>query len=101
VVVLDGPNAGYVKVLVAGGQTGVSAVTLTLGGTKQYNMYRGGGATWATSLEGLTNVSVRFDVTYADGSTGFVDGCYDGSWPVAIGSQCSGSRRLLRGRSSS
>merc|ERR1711981_1059700 len=101
VVVLDGPNAGYVKVLVAGGKTGVSAVTLTLDGTKQYNMYRGGGATWATSLEGLTNVSVRFDVTYADGSTGFVDGCYDGSWPVAIGSQCSGSRRLLRGRSSS
>jgi len=105
VVVLDGPNAWYVKVLIAGGKTGVSAVTLTLDGSKQYTMYRGGGATWAASTgQGLQNVSVRFDVVYDDGSTDFVNGCFGGYWPVAIGSQCSGttgSRRLLRGISAS
>ena len=67
---------------VAGGETGVSSVTLTLDGTKQYNMYRGGGATWATNLDGSQDVSVRFDVTYTDGPAGSVDGCFGGSWPV-------------------
>ena len=105
VVVLDGPNANYVKVLVAGGKTGVQAVSLTLDGSKQYTMNKVVGATWAASLpDGLKDVSVQFEVTFDDGSTETAGNCFGGKWPVGIGSQCygsTGSRKLLRGPSAS
>lgn len=87
VVVLDGPNAWYVKVLVAGGTRGVQAVKMTVGG-KTYAMSRVVGATWSASLVGATGGTAQFVVTYEDGTTKTVSNCFNG-WPVAKGKQCS------------
>ena len=86
VVVLDGTNAWYVKVLVAGGTRGVKSVTITVGG-KTYPMSRVVGATWASSLAGSAGGSAKFVVTYEDGTKRTLTGCFKG-WPVPTGSQC-------------
>ncbi|GAX16471.1 hypothetical protein FisN_19Lh051 [Fistulifera solaris] len=87
VVVLTGNNAFYTKVLVAGGHTGVRAVSMTLGG-KRFNLTRVSGATWGTKLEGKSGAT-SFALTYRDGTVETVSGCFDGKWPVATSSQCS------------
>uniref|UniRef100_A0A7S1UP23 Expansin-like EG45 domain-containing protein n=1 Tax=Grammatophora oceanica TaxID=210454 RepID=A0A7S1UP23_9STRA len=86
VVVLDGNNAYYVKVLVAGGETSVSAVTMYVNNIP-YIMNRVSGATFSTSLSGLTG-SAKFEVTFSDGLTEMIDDCFSGQWPVATSSQC-------------
>lgn len=88
VVILDGDNAWYVKVLIAGGRTSVQALQLTLG-TTTYPMERVSGATWKAQLEGLTNLPISFDVMLADKSTHIIQGCFQGLWPVPTSSQCS------------
>lgn len=88
VVVLTGDNAYYTKVLVAGGHTGVKAVSMTLGG-KRYNMSRLSGATWSAQLDGATGAATSFSLTYRDDIIEEVSGCFGDKWPVATSSQCS------------
>ena len=88
-IVLEPNNAGYVKVLFAGGTTGVAAADITVGGVK-YPMYKNSGATWAASLQGSTQGGVQFDVTFADGSVKTLYDCFSSQWPATnMGEQCS------------
>lgn len=87
VVILDGNNAWYVKVLFAGGSTGVQAAQMKVGLTN-YTMDRVGGATWKASLTGTENESVTFYLSFADGSKSTIGNCFGGAWPVATSSQC-------------
>ena len=88
-IVLEPNNAGYVKVLFAGGTTGVAAADITVGGVK-YSMYKNSGATWAASLQGSTQGGVQFDVTFADGSVKTLYDCFSSQWPATnMGEQCS------------
>ena len=89
VVVLDGPNAYYTKVLVAGGHTSVKAMDITIGNNAKVAMYRNSGATWAAGLTGGSGASARFDIMFEDDSVVTLDGCFGTSWPVATGTQCS------------
>ncbi|GKY99161.1 hypothetical protein MPSEU_000871600 [Mayamaea pseudoterrestris] len=86
-VVLDGNNAYYTKVLFAGGVTGVQAASITVG-TITTPMLRVSCATWAASLTGATNKAVSFQLTFSDGTTGSIFGCFSNAWPVATGTQC-------------
>ena len=88
VVILDGNNAWYVKVLFAGGTTGVMSAKIDIGASS-YTMDRVSGATWKANLTGQTNKPVIFSITYADGTTSAVTNCFGGTWPVATSSQCS------------
>jgi hypothetical protein len=88
VVVLDGNNEFYVKVLLAGGTTSVKSATLKLGSVT-YTLDRVSGATWKASLAGLKNQQSSFSITYVNGVTVSVSGCFGGKWPVATGTQCS------------
>jgi hypothetical protein len=87
VVVLDGNNAWYVKVLLAGGTTGVKSAKLFVG-AGSYTLQRTSGATWAASLTGITNQPVSFVLSYADGTTETLSGCFGGVWPVVTSTQC-------------
>jgi len=89
-VVLDGNNSFYTKVLIAGGPSGADSVTLRIG-SSSYPMFINSGATWATGLNGLQNQEVSFDITWTDGSSTTLSGCFGGSWPVATGTQCMSS----------
>ena len=86
-VILDGNNAWYTKVLFAGGTTGVKAATMTIGGTT-VTMSKVSGATWSASLSGATNKAVSFKLTFSNGTTGTISGCFNNVWPVATGRQC-------------
>ncbi|CAB9507316.1 expressed unknown protein [Seminavis robusta] len=86
-VIKDGFNAYYVKVLIAGGTTGVAAVDIKIGGVT-HPMFKVSGATWAANLGGLTNTDVGYFITFADDTTETLTGCHGGSWPVATGSYC-------------
>jgi hypothetical protein len=86
VVVLEGNNVWYTKVLVVGGHTGVKAISMTIDG-QRYNLQRNGGATWATSLTGRKGATT-FSITYRDDTSAELLGCFGGSWPVAPSSQC-------------
>jgi hypothetical protein len=88
VVVLDGNNEFYVKVLLAGGTTGVKSANLKLGSVT-YTLGRVSGATWKASLAGLKNQQASFSITYSNGVTVSVSGCFGGKWPVPTGTQCS------------
>ena len=88
IVVLDGPNAYYTKVLVAGCHTSVKAMDITVGNNAKVPMYRNSGATWAASLTGTTGVSVGFDVIFEDDTLVTLVGCFGNGWPVSTGSQC-------------
>lgn len=90
VVILDGPNAYYVKVLVAGGRTGVKAVKVYLDGNA-ISMNRNSGATWAAGLAGVEglDVEVSFEVTFSDNTVTRIENCFDGRWPVHKSEQCS------------
>jgi hypothetical protein len=88
IVVLDGNNSYYVKVLLAGGTTSVKSASLQIGSTT-YTLDRVSGATWKAGLSGLTNQQVSFTISYADGVTEIVSRCFGGIWPVATGTQCS------------
>lgn len=88
VVVLDGNNAFFTKVLIAGGPTGAASVKFNLG-SQSFDMFLLSGATWAVNLSGTTNVPTSFDITWTDGSSVRVGSCFGGSWPVATSSQCS------------
>ena len=68
IVVLGGSNPWYVKVLVAGGHTSVSAVSIELDGTT-ISMGRNFGATWTDDGLGDRKGPDRFVVTFSDGST--------------------------------
>jgi hypothetical protein len=87
VVILDGDNAWYVKVLFAGGSSGVQSATLEIG-ESSYTMDRIGGATWKASLSGQEDEAVKFLLTYVDGTIDQVTDCFGGSWPVATSLQC-------------
>lgn len=89
VVVLDGPNAYFTKVLVAGGHTSVKAMDITVGNAAPVSMYRNSGATWAAGLSGASGMGVRFDITFDDDTAVTLQGCFANSWPVATGTQCS------------
>ena len=88
IVVLGGSNPWYIKVLVAGGHTSVSAMSIELDG-RTISMGRNSGATWIA--DGLDNRKgpARFVVTFSDGSTETVGNCFP-EWPhVGTGTQCS------------
>ena len=89
VVVLDGNNAWYTKVLVVGGHTGVQSVSITVDG-KRHDLQRSGGATWAAGLAGKSGPTF-FSITYRDGTSAELLGCFGGKWPVATSSQCASS----------
>jgi hypothetical protein len=86
IVMQDGENAWYTKVLVAGGQRGVSSVKIAVGG-KTYNMLRSVGATWYAQLAGATGGTATFTVAYEGGATKVVKNCFK-DWPVPTGAQC-------------
>jgi hypothetical protein len=88
VVVLDGGNAWYTKVLVAGGARGVVSVGMAVGG-RAYRMTRSVGATFYAQLAGATGGAASFTVRYEGNVTKVVRGCFRG-WPVPTGSQCTG-----------
>jgi hypothetical protein len=90
VVMLDGNNAWYTKVLVAGGTRGVISVKISVGG-KTYRMTRSVGATYFAQLSGATGGSATFTVQYeaANVTTKIVRGCFR-NWPVPTGTQCTG-----------
>jgi len=88
ITILDGDNAFYVKVLVAGGTTGVKALSIKVG-TVTTKMSVSSGATWAASLSGATNVPVQFKVTFTDGTKTTVKKCFKSGWPATSGAQCS------------
>ena len=88
IVVLGGSNPWYVKVLVAGGHTSVSAMSIELDGTT-ISMRRNSGATWAANGLGDRKGPARFVVTFSDRSTQTMDNCFP-EWPVVgTGAQCS------------
>lgn len=87
-VILDGDNAYYVKVLFAGGITGVQSTRIQIGASS-YAMDRVSGATFKASLTGQTNQAVTFFITYAGGATDTISGCFGGAWPVSTSSECS------------
>ena len=60
VVVLDGPNAYYTKVLVAGGHTSVKAMDIQIGNDNKIAMFRNSGATWAAGLSGGITTRMPF-----------------------------------------
>ena len=86
-VILDGNNAYYTKVLFAGGTNGVKAATMMIG-TTTISMSKVSGATWSANLSGATNKAVSFKLTFSDGTTGTISGCFNNVWPVATGKQC-------------
>lgn len=89
VVILDGDNAYYVKILIAGGVTGVSSASITIG-NNTFNASGNNGATYIFSITGTTNVKVYFTINFLDGTTQIIDNnCFNGKWPVPVGSQCS------------
>jgi hypothetical protein len=88
IVVLDGNNSYYVKVLLAGGTTSVKSASLQIGSTT-YTLDRVSGATWKAALSGRTDQQVSFTILYTDGVTETVSRCFGGIWPVATGAQCS------------
>lgn len=87
VVVLDGNNAWYTKILVVGGHTGVESVSMEIDGTS-YTFNRNGGATWSANLSGKSGATT-FSVSFRDGSQAELSDCFGGDWPVATSSQCS------------
>ena len=77
IVILDGPNAYYTKVLVAGGTTGVAGVDIILDGNR-VTMYKNSGATWAAGLSGTegTQVDIAFEVTFTDNTVVLISSCF-------------------------
>lgn len=88
IVMLDGENAWYTKVLVAGGTRGVKSVKMAVGG-KTYSMLRSVGATWYAQLAGKTGGATVFTVAYEGNTTKVLRGCFK-DWPVPTSTQCSG-----------
>lgn len=88
VVVLDGMNAWYTKILVAGGRKSVKSVKMFVGKTS-YPMFRVSGATFAANLKGIQNKPTKFVITWITGKKKkVIIRCFNGKWPVQTGTQC-------------
>jgi len=79
-VVLDGNNAWYVKVLLAGGPSGIVSATLRIGDST-FPLSRVAGATFSASTNNAQGPA-SFDIVYDNGGTATIDGCFEGAWPV-------------------
>lgn len=86
-VVLDGNNAWYTKVLLAGGPTSVKSAAMKVG-SNSYKMFRVSGATFAANLQGVTNKTTMFIIKWTDGTKSVIKGCFGNKWPVSTGEQC-------------
>eukprot|EP01083_Nonionella_stella_P239166 837384_1 len=86
VVILDGNNASYVKVVFSGGSTGVASAKIRIGGSA-FPMTRNSGATFYANTNGARG-QASFEVSYDNGSKTTIKGCFGGSWPVQTSSVC-------------
>lgn len=91
VVVIDGGNKYYSKVMVTGGKSGPKKVECKVGNEGYVNLPRvGTGSTFGGSVgNGQSAVPTMYKVTFADGFVATIGACFADSYPPPTGSVCS------------